>query len=144
MRDRGLLAMLPLAVAIGIAGCSSPVDPGTSVSPGSPLIVSGSPNLTATVTMFTVDSGLTPEGYRSQYDAWVAIAPSPTANAGVVVAGSTPVFLSTHGILSRVTAASIMVGDAIQVWHGATVVYGAVQAPPGAPAYDGTQIVILR
>jgi hypothetical protein len=144
VRDSFLRVLIPLAAVVGIAGCSA-ADPDPSlVQSGSTPVLTRAPDLTATVTMDTLQAGYTPEGYLSQYDVWVAIAPSTAADAGVVFGASTPVFTSTGGVLTRATAASIAVGDVIQIWHDATVAYGAVQAPPGAPAYSGTQVVVLR
>ena len=129
--------LLPLLLS-GAAACQSATDS----DPG--LVLTGAPDMVAVVAQTTHESGFTPAGYVSQYDIWVAVPPSAAADAGVVIGKSTPVFLSTDGILTRVTAASIIVGDSIQVWHDASVGYGAVQAPPGSPCYTGTQVVILR
>ena len=136
MRDR-LRTMLSLLLTAGAAACQSATAPDTS------LLLSGAPDLVAVVSKTTYESGPTPGGYVSQYDIWVAVRPSTAADAGVVVGTSTPVFLSRHGVLARTTGASISIGDSIQVWHDASVAYGAVESPPGAPCYTGTQIVIL-
>ena len=67
------------------------------------------------------------------------------ANAGVVLPLSAPVFLRSNGGLATTDASKIRVGDQIQVWRDPIrVAYGAVQGPPGAPTYTGTQIVIVR
>ena len=137
MRDR-FRTMLSLLLTAGAAACQSATAPDTS------LPLPGAPDLVAFVSRTAHESGPTPAGYVSQYAVWVAVPPSTAADAGVVVGASTPVFLSRHGVLARTTGASISIGDSIQVWHDASVAYGAVQAPPGAPCYTGTQVLILR
>jgi hypothetical protein len=147
MRERRVQFVVPLTVAIVIAGCNSALSPTAGSDLGSPLPLSRSPDLTAVVTKDTVEAGYSPGwagGWRSQYDLWLAVAPSPAANAGAVLGAATPVFVSSGGVLSSATAASIRIGDVIQLWHDAGSVYGAAQAPPGAPAYASTQVVILR
>jgi hypothetical protein len=144
MRERVVRLAVPLAVVIAMSGCNNALSPAASSDLSSTPPLSRSPDLTAVVTKDTVDAGYTPEGYSSEYDLWLAVAPSPAANAGVVLVASTPVFVSTGGVLSPATAASIKIGDVIQLWHDAGSVYGAAQAPQGAPTYASTQIVILR
>lgn len=103
-----------------------------------------SSTLLGRVVQSTNESGYTPEGYSSQYAVWIAIAPSPSANAGVVVNASAAVYLSRGGIVVSTIAGSIRTGDSVQVWRDNTVAYGAVEAPPGAPCYSATKVVILR
>ena len=86
-----------------------------------------------------------PAGPYSQHNVWVVIAPSAAANAGVVVPNSARVFIrSKEGRLTSAGPADIKVGASIEVWHDSMVGYGAVQGPPGAPTYTGTQVVISR
>lgn len=146
MGERFVRLVVPLAVVIAIAGCNNALSPAASSDLSSPLPLSSSADLTAVVTKDTIDAGYTPGGfgYRSEYDLWLAVAPSSAANAGAVLVASTPVFISSGGVLSPATAASIKVGDVVQLWHDAGSVYGAAQAPQGAPTYLSTQVVIVR
>jgi hypothetical protein len=103
------------------------------------------PDFSGSVAKAELESGNGPAGYYAQHDIWVVIPPATNANAGVVVPTSAPVFLRHRGGLVAVAASEIRVGDRIQVWRDPIQVgYGAVQAPPGAPVYRGTQIVIDR
>ena len=134
-----LSALGGLALALGAFACRDGAGPATS------LVLSGPPDFAARVASTTHQEFLAPSGvWVSQYEVWVIIAPADTANAGVVVAAARPVFFSTNGVLERATPADMQVGDSLQVWHDATIAYGSVQAPPGAPAYRATQIVIVR
>jgi hypothetical protein len=91
------------------------------------------------------ESATGPAGPYSQYDIWVIVPPGTSANAGVVLSTSAPVFLLTDGTLFTALGSEIRVGDQIQVWRDPTfVVYGSAQGPPGSPTYTGTQIVIVR
>lgn len=121
-------------------GCSNPTAVVT-------LPLSTSPDITGFVTQVTHEEGNSPAGFISQYDVWIAF-PSRTSNggsAGVVVAKSTPVFVqSADGEPVSVTPGHISAGDTVEIWHNITVVYGSAQAPPGAPAYEATQVVISR
>lgn len=139
---------LLLALAVGTAGCrdsTAPASCSDSTATATTLPIPGPPDFLARVSSNTHREFFAPSGYWvSQYEIWVAIPPSLSANAGVVVGAARPVFARSCGVLERVTPAAIAPGDAIQVWHDATVGYGSVQAPSGAPAYGGTQIVILR
>ena len=131
--------LLPFALALGAAGCHD------STAPVTTLAIPTAPDFVAVVASSTHYEFVAPSGYWvSQYEPWVAIGPSQSANAGVVVAAARPVFLGTSGVLERVTPAEIAPGDTIQVWREAAVVYGAIQAPPGSPSYGATQIVIVR
>jgi hypothetical protein len=82
----------------------------------------------------------------AQYELWVAIPPSTTANAGVLVGTSTPVFIrSSNGTLTPAGGCAITMGDALDVWHDGEAVFGDIlQAPPGDTAYFSTQVVIRR
>ena len=139
MRRQRYRDSLIFALALGTAGCHDGTAPLTT------LAIPTAPDFVAVVTRSTLHEFFAPAGFWvSQYEVWVAIAPSQAANAGVVVGASQPVFVSTGGVLAQVTPAEITPGDTIQVWREASVGYGSVQAPPGAPSYFATQIVIIR
>jgi hypothetical protein len=139
MRDTFARCLLPLLLASGAAACDSATAPATS------LVLLRAPDFGALVIQTTYQSFFAPSGFWvEQYAVWVAIPPSTTANAGVVVAVSRPVFVSKDGVLARATADSISVGDSIQVWHDHRVGYGAVQAPPDSPCYSARQVLIVR
>jgi hypothetical protein len=108
-------------------------------------VLTTAPNFSGLVSKSALESGNGPAGYYSQYDVWVIVPPASDANAGVVVPMSAPVFVRRDAGLETASAGEIRVGDRIQVWHDAVpVAYGAVQGPPGAPTYIGTQIVLVR
>jgi len=139
MRHQPARPSLFLALALSTAACRDSAGPVTT------LAIAGAPDFSAVVTSTTYHEFFAPSGsWVSQYEVWVAISPSDTANAGVVVGAARPVFTSTDGVLQRVTAGAITEGDAIQVWRDPTIAYGSAQAPPGAPAYHGMQVVIIR
>jgi hypothetical protein len=118
--------------------CDGPTGPGVT------LVLSAAPDFVAVVTKNSYQSGLNPAGWSfSQYDLWVALPPSDTADAGVVISDSTPVFFKNRFGLARGSAASIRTGQTVSVWHDTHVVYGSVQAPPGSPCYVGTQVLVL-
>jgi hypothetical protein len=121
---------------IVLSACSSAVGPPAS------LLLSTSPDFSARVSQIEFEGGNGPAGPYSQYDAWVVVAPSVSANAGVVIPTKVPVFARHNGQIFSSNAKNIKVGDMIEVWHDFTVGYGAVQGPPGAPTYGSTQIVI--
>ena len=136
MFSRGLIAGTLLLAA---AECRDSTDPAVT------LRLQSSPDFSAIVTKSTLVEGVTPEGWMSAYEVWVAIPPSATADAGVLVPTEGPVYRITGGTrLATDTASDISAGDSIEVWHDGLAVYGAAQAPPGAPAYFATQIVIVR
>ena len=104
-------------------------------TPTSPRMVTTAPDFTATVSQVTFEAGESPAGHIEQFDLWVATTPSVVANAGVVVAKSTPVFLqSARNQIVAATPRAIRAGDLLKIWHTISVSYGAAQAPPGAPA----------
>ena len=124
-------------LAAGLAACGSPAGPGSTS-------LSTPPDFTAAVTWVDYQDFYSPAGHVRQYDLWVATPPGSPANTGVVIGRATPVFLrGPGGNLTPSAPDAIRAGEAIEVWHDATVGYGAVQAPPGAPVYSGIQIVIL-
>ena len=128
-----------LALALAAAACRDSAGPATT------LAIPGPPDFAAVVTRNTHHEFFAPSGqWVSQYEVWVAIPPADSANAGVVVAAARPVFSSANGVLERVSPADMTLGDSIKVWHDSTVAYGSTQAPAGAPAFRGLQIVIVR
>lgn len=125
--------------AIAIVGCTSGTEPEATLAIATP------PDFSATVSQVQFESANGPAGPYSQYDIWVAIPPSSTANAGVVVSTSRPIFeRSKSGRVTVARGSDIKVGSTIEVWHLGGPGYGAVQGPPGAPTYGGDQIVIVR
>lgn len=137
MRARSLRSLLPLAFTALIA-CQD------GTAPEVTLVVPGPPNLAAAVFQFTHEDFISPIGHISQYALWIGLPSGTRPDAGLVVGATTPVFIRMDGRLSRTTGAAIMAGDLIEVWRDASVAYGAVQAPPGAPCYRSTQVVIER
>jgi hypothetical protein len=136
-RIRALRSLLLLVFA-AVPGCRDNAGPDTT------LAVSGPPALTAAVFQSTHEEFISPVGPISQYNVWIGLPSGTRPDAGVLVGAKTPVFLRTNGALSRATGAAIKAGDLIQLWRDGSVVYGAFQAPPGAPSYHATQIVIER
>ena len=130
-------AFLSLWVASAVA-CKS------GTAPTATLALSTPADFSATVSKVAFENAMGPAGPYSQNDVWVTIPPAAAANAGVVVSRSTPVYIRTGGRLVSSSASEIRVGDSIDVWHDVSTAYGAVQGPPGAPTYTGTQIVISR
>ncbi len=122
-------AILRASALAALTGCAAPTGPAA---------------FTGLVSQVTLQEGYAPGGYISQYDVWLAIPPSSLANAAVVVGRSAPVTIYISGRTIVASASAIRVGDQIEIWHDAPVVYGSVQAPPGAPAYFPTRVVVLR
>jgi hypothetical protein len=134
-RRHSLLA----ACAFAAAACASATDPSAT------LMITTPPDFSATVSKAELEGGNGPAGPYEQYDLWVVIPPASTANAGVVLPKSAPVFMMRGGGIAAADAGQIRVGDQIRVWRDPVFVgYGAVQAPPNAPVYRGMQIVIVR
>lgn len=128
-----------LFVAMGAIACHEPVAPRVE------LVIDTPPAFIAKTISTTYKEFIQPRGILTrQYEIWLAIPPSVDANAGVVVARDTPTFIRAAGTLLTASPADIAPGDSLLVWHDSFVAYGSVQAPPGAPAYSGTQIVIAR
>ena len=138
MSNQFLRSMLPLLLSALLTGCQEGTAPETT------LVLSAPPDLTVAVFQSTHESGPSPNGYISQYAVWIGNPGATSADAGVVVGAATPVFIRTHGALTRTTGAAIEPGDIIEVWRDSSVAYGAVQAPPGRPCYRGEQVLILR
>jgi hypothetical protein len=141
MRSTFRLTTLLLAAALG---CDSPMDPAicdtTVMAP-----LSTTPDFIGRVAMVRYEDGISPAGPLSQYELWLAISPASSPNAGLVVGRNVPVFVrSASGTLMPASACTIAMSDVVEVWHDQSVVYGSVEAPPSAPAYFGTQVVIRR
>ena len=141
-----LLRLLPCLLPWAVVACG----PSTATGPCQPTPVdvaclAGPPTFLATVTQVTHEQGVSPAGPLDQYDLWIAIDPSTTANAGVVLGNSVPVFLR-RGTSPPIpsTLSAIQPGDRIAAWVSPNTAYGSVEAPPGAPAYLGQQVEILR
>jgi len=126
-------------LALAVFGCTAATNSRVTLPLQMP------PDLGARVISVHHQQGWAPDGfYMDQYAVWVAIAPSDSANAGVLVGARQPVFLQAGDALVRDSAADITSGDSVQVWHDIGVDQGSAQDPPGAPGYTATQIVIVR
>ena len=102
------------------------------------------PDLSAIVFQNTRRSGATPAGFITQYELWIGPAGGSGPDAGLVLGEKTPVFQRVGADLRPTTAAALGVGDLIDVWREPGAAYGAVQAPPVAPAYYALQVVVSR
>jgi len=123
-------------VAFMTVGCTETISPVI-------LPVQTPPDLSAHVLSIHYEQYVSPVGLISQYELWVAIAPSDTANAGVLVNAAQPVYVRRNGALAVKTAADIVAGDSILVWTVFPVPIGPAP-PPGAPSYDAQQLVVVR
>jgi hypothetical protein len=133
MRRGGALAIVG-ALLLGCSSATEPVSPRFSTAPA----------FSATVTMAERESGLGPAGAYNQVDVWLAIPPGTDPNAGIIVPDATPVYVASGASFYASSAGAIKVGDRVQVWYDDGPVYGAVQSPPGSPAYRAAQVVIVR
>jgi hypothetical protein len=115
-----------------------------SLGPKASLLLTTQPAFSASVYSAKSEAGISPEGPYSQTDVWLIIPPAAGPNAGVIVPTRSAVFLRTADGIFSSDGDHIRTGDKVEVWHDASVAYGAVQGPPGAPTYRGTQIVIDR
>jgi hypothetical protein len=131
-------SLLAASAAVAITACSDSTGPETQLQIAIPS------NFVGTVTKVEYEGGNGPAGYYAQYDVWLVVPPGTTSNAGVVVPVHAPVFTRRGGAVYTADASDIHVGDQLEVWHDEFVGYGAVQAPPGAPAYTAMQVVIIR
>ena len=138
MRLRVALGSLLAASVIALSACNG------STGPGEELVLKVAPNFAATVDKSELESANGPNGPYSQYDLWIIVAPGVQANAGLVLPTSAPVFVRHGGSLSIGAGSMIRKGDRLEVWRESQVAYGAAQAPPGAPTYVATQVVIDR
>ncbi len=133
-----------LAGASLACGSSSAVEPCIPV-PVDSACLAGPPTFVAVVTRVIHEQGNSPAGPLDQYDLWMAIVPSDTANVGVVVGSGVPVFLQVGtGPRYPTVVANVQVGDQVSAWVSANGAYGSPQAPPGAPVRLGQQLVIQR
>jgi hypothetical protein len=133
IRRAGTLAIVG-ALLLGCSSATEPVSPRFSTAPA----------FSATVTMAERESGLGPAGAYNQINVWLAIPPGTDPNAGIIVLDATPVYVTTGASFYASSASAIKSGDRVQVWHDDEVAYGAVQSPPGSPAYRAVQVVIVR
>jgi hypothetical protein len=128
-----------LLVAVGVA-CNSAVVPVIPVGQG-PL--TGPPNFIGVVSKDTPVSGLSPEGYFSEYVIWVVISPDSTVSA--TFGTSTPVLQrKTRGTLTYRSASWIRVGDTVEVWEDGSYVLGGDPAVWRSPNYIGTRQIVVR
>ena len=126
-----------LSIAILVACSTDAV-----LGPPADLVLSTPFDFSARVSQIDFEGGNSPNGPYSQYDAWVIVPPGASANAGVVIPTNAPVFVRHNGQIFSSRVTNVKAGDLVEVWHDKTVGYGAAQAPPGAPVYAATQIVI--
>ena len=125
-----------ILLALSVAACTETTSP--------TLLIQTAPDFGARVVSIHRQQFIAPIGPVDQYALWVAIAPSDTANAGVLVTAAQPLFVRAKGVLAVDSVADIAAGDSILVWHDRFVSGPSAQAPPGAPGYSATQIVIVR
>ena len=146
MRTTTFPPTLVLLVAATFLACDNPVAPIGPCETSPTLFSSIPPAFVAVVVRIDYEDGPTPAGFvLSQYVLWLTIAPATRPNAGVVLGRGVPIFVrSGAGTAAGATACAIKVGDRVEVLHDQSIGYGAVEAPPGAPVYSGTQLVILR
>ncbi len=115
------------------------------VEPPDTGAITTAPDLEGRVERVKIEEGIMPGGYRSQLVLWLAIPPSATPSAGVVMGRPGPVFVQYGGRrAAAIDRDSIQIGDRIKVWRRDGAASGSVQAPPGAPSYSARQIVIVR
>jgi len=115
------------------------------MGPRATLALTRAPDFTGIVVKVTAESGAGPAGRFSQRDVWLAVTGASKTTAGVVVPLTTPVFIrGSDGAVHAARVTDIGEWQSIQVWHDASVAYGAVQGPPGAPTYTAVQVVIIQ
>lgn len=141
MRPTTALFLTPLLGAF--LGCDTPMG-NSGLCAASAIAFSPTvPDFIARVSQVHYEDGLSPMGPMSQYDLWLTISPATSPNAGLVIGRNVPVFVrSSAGTVMPASVCSIAQGDIVEVWHDQTVANGAVEAPPSAPAFFGTQVVI--
>ena len=133
---------------LGFIGCGNPTaslagsDTGPVVSV---LSQTGPMDFAASASGIRHETGMSPEGPMDQYDVTMAIAPSTSPNAGIVVGTRVPVYVrEIDGTYRQSSASAILPGVQIEVWDDGSVAYGAAESPPDTPCYTATQIVIAR
>ena len=139
MRPRTAIHSLLAASVIAAAACSD-----GPTGPEATLTLTAPSNFVGTVTKVEHEAAYGPAGFYDQYDVWLIVPPGSSPNAGVVVPVRIPIFSRQGQTVYTATGGDIHVGDQLEVWRDQTVGYGAVQAPPGAPVYVATQVVIVR
>jgi hypothetical protein len=129
-------------LSIGAEGCNSiPLAPGCGDGSSSAQPLTGPPNFSGLVTKDTLLSGLSPEGYFSEYVVWVVIRPDSQVSA--TFATSAPAFIrATSGGLVGTCPGAAALGDSVEVWDNGSYVIGANPAVWASPSYFGRQIVI--
>lgn len=136
---------IDIGVFVALLTLASTACRGPSLGPEQTPTLTTPPDLSATVANAWYESAYGPAGPYAQFDVWLAVPPSATPNAGVVLPMAAPVLVRWNGRTYAASGNDIAVGDRVRVWvvpqH---VAYGAVQGPPGAPTYTGTQLVIDR
>ena len=80
-----------IALALSVAACTETTSP--------TLPIQTAPDFGARVVSIHRQQFIAPIGPVDQYALWVAIAPSDTANAGVLVAAAQPLFVRAKGVL---------------------------------------------
>ena len=126
-------------LAAAVFGCSE------STAPTNTVPLTTAPDFSGLVTKAETQNFNAPSGYYvSQRVAWVAIAPANRANAGVIIGRNVAVFIRLpSGEMIKSNFGAVMPNEAVQVWHDRSTAYGAVEAPPGSPAYSAVQVVIM-
>jgi len=126
-----------VVLVLGLAACAQPAGPRLT------LPIQTAPDLGARVVSSRYQQWVSPVGVIAQYELWVAIAPSDTANAGVLVTAGHPVFVRSGTVLTTEAASQVAAGDSILVWKEVPVPMGS-SPPPGAPGYAAEQLVVVR
>lgn len=84
-------------------------------------------------------------GPYSQVNLIVAIPPAKVANAGIIVSVRAAVYTQRGATQPFMASAdAFMTGDELEVWHDGMPAIESSQAPPGAPTFHATKIVIHR
>ena len=139
MRRPSTYRLLSIVCILASFACARDVDP---VAPP----IASAPDFVATVAQVARETVVSPAGQHSQIDVWVVIPPGTSANAVVILADATPVFLQrgSDGAVVSARADALVIGDHVKVWHDANTSFGAAEAPPGSPAYSAIQLIIMR
>jgi hypothetical protein len=147
-RNLGRLTLVAVVAVTGTACSDSTGIKFDQIAECVPPFISyqpSTPDFSARTTKVEVESGAGPNGYYYQHNLWLIIPPAMQANAGVVVGSRVPVYLREGtAAVERYSACLIRVGDSVEVSHDASMGYGSAEAPPGAPVYLATQVVVVR